>query len=902
MKPEDAARQKIDNMLCASGWEIQDYDRRNISLPGVAVREFPTNGRKEPVDYALFANGDLVGIIEAKKEGEPLTMVETQSSTYMNNLRQSHNPVFAYETTGIETYFCDMRDPNYRSRSVFTFHPPASLHEMYKLQDTLRARLRNNIPPELPASLRNCQRDAIESLENALGRNQQKALIHMTMGSGKTYMMVTQSYRLLKFTKAKRILFLVDRRELGRQAFAAYDNYIIPEENRKFTDMYNVQHLTGRHIEETSAVVISTIQRLYSIMSGTEYADEEDETSMFEKDEDGQEKIVQYNEDMPIDMFDFVVIDEAHRSIYGTWRQVLEYFDAFLVGLTATPQDYTLTFFGRPVSKYTMRESVKDGINVEYSPVRVLTKMNTEGVFLKEGEDIMQVDRATGKKTRARVRKDERYTPEQLDRKIEAEGHIQVVIEELMHIQDENFGRPEYVPKTLVFAKTTHHADTITRIIRKVYGKGNEFCRPITSKVKNPDAEIRSFRQDVPFRIAVVVDMLSTGFDMPALECLLFMRRVESPAYAEQMMGRGCRVISDDKLNEATPDAVSKDFYLIVDATGALDALGSDKRSKLPLHRNIKNLERVMNDVADGKATRADLEALANKLNILKKRMSKETSRIVEEAAGMNVDGLVDAIRVNTSTNNYEIEAKKKFGDEPTQEQLNVIKIGMLKEAAEPFFNPELRNAILEAAKQDALIVTAKLDELVGTHVAEVQQPRDRFVEFLHKNRDRYIALQIIYGTPYRLQKLTFEHLNELADAIKQPPYNLTPEKIWKVYEKLDRSKVRSSSVVRLTDMISLIRYVAGEQDMLMPYGEFVMEKFEKWLETQRASGGQFTPEQETWLRKMAKQISVSCKITEDIINTAFYDEGGLAKFYKLFPEGGQMLGQLHKELTNFEE
>ena len=259
---------------------------RDISLPGIAAREFPTLGGKEPVDYALFVRGELVGIVEAKKAGSHLTAVARgQSDRYCTNLRGAgHNPVFVYESTGIQTRFCDTRDPDYRSRDVLTFHPPASLRDLYWQPDTLRSRLRNNMPQELPRTLRQCQNDGIRGLEKSLGASRQRTLIHMAMGSGKTHMTVAESYRLLRFAKAKRILFLVDRRSLGRQVYAAYQNYRI--ENKKFVDLYNVQHLTTGRIQDTSAVVISTIQRLYSILSKIEYADEEDDVSMFESDGD----------------------------------------------------------------------------------------------------------------------------------------------------------------------------------------------------------------------------------------------------------------------------------------------------------------------------------------------------------------------------------------------------------------------------------------------------------------------------------------------------------------------------------------------------------------------------------------------------------------------------------------
>lgn len=904
MEPEGVARRFIDDKLRASGWQIQDYNERNISLPGVAVREFPTSGRTEPVDYALFVQGKIVGIIEAKKAGVPLTGVESQSRTYLSNLvRDGYRPIFTYESTGIQTRFSDTRDPDYRSRNVLTFHRPDSLHRRYKEQDTLRSRLRHNIPQELPHALRPCQKDGIRGLEKSLENGRLRSLIHMTMGSGKTRMTVAESYRLLKFARARRILFLVDRRELGRQAYAEYQRYAAPRENKKFTDLYNVQLLTSHHIEDASAVVISTIQRLYSIISNTTHTDEEDELSAFGSDTDEPPRTVRYNNEMPIDMFDFIVVDEAHRSIYNKWRQVLEYFDAFVVGLTATPQDYTLAFFeNNLVTSYTMQKSVLDDINVDYDCSRILTRINTDGVLIEEGEDIILVDRATGERQMTKATKEQLYAPADLDRKIEAEDHIRKVIESFKHIQEEAFKRPKYVPKTLVFAKTLRHADTITSVIRDTYGKGNEFCRSITSATKNAENIINDFKNSVDFRIAVSVDMLGTGFDMPSLECLLFMRRIESSAYAEQMAGRGCRTINSDLLREITPDAAGKDSYLIVDAAGALDALNSDRPSRLPTNKNNQNLGRLLNKAADGRASSTDLEALAIRLNTVKKRMSNQTRDMIEKTASMKVEKIIDTIRINVDADNHRTQARQEFGREPTLEQIQQVKKKMLREASKPFYNPSLRAAILEAAKRDDLIVTQKQDEIIGVYVANIKQHHDKFVEFLQKHRDRLVALQIIYNTPYRLQDLTFQHLDDLSNAIKQPPYNLTPEKIWRAYESLGGSRVKNNAKVQLTDIISLVRYESGNQNMLAPYSEFVMEKFEKWLETQKASGALLTHAHETWLRNIAEQISVSCRIDKNDIRDAFHDVGGLVKFYDLFPNGDQMLIQMHEELTNFEE
>ena len=901
MTPEDKAREIVDKKLRESGWQVQDYKDRDITLPGTAVREFPTKDRRA-VDYALFVKGVLVGAVEAKKLGMLLTGVESQSNKYKKDLFEYYEPVFFYQSNGNQTSFYDIRDPDYRSRGVLTFHKPTHLLAMYNRPDTLRSRLKH-IMPEIVGELRQCQKDSIVGLEKSLHNNRPRALVHMTMGAGKTRTAVVESYRLLKFADAKRILFIVDRAELGRQAYADYKDYMVFEENKMFTDLYNVQHLTSSCIEETSSVVISTIQRLYSILSKREYPGEEDEKSAFDRDEDDLEVMVEYNNGMPIDMFDFIVIDEAHRSIYNKWRQVLEYFDAFMVGLTATPYEHTRAFFkNNIVSSYSMQSSVLDNINVDFDCSKILTRANTDGVFIEEGDSIMLLDRSTGERHSTTAKKEQMYKPIELDVKIEAEDHIRTIITAFKKIQKDYFKRPEYVPKTLVFTKNERHADTVTNIIRDVFDKGNEFCKKITYTTPAANDVIRDFKNDVNFRITVSVDMLATGFDMKALECLLFMRKIDSPTYAEQMVGRGCRTIDKDLLRTITPDAVEKDSYLIVDAVGTLDVLNSKKFSVPPIYKNYKNLDKLMNKVADNRASRADIEALASRINKLAKRMNTQAKDLVKDATGgKTVEELAQLIREKINPETHKKEAERQFGENPTQEQIRQIKKEMLLEASRPFCNPKLRHAILDAAKRDDLIITQKQDELIGVMPIDITKRRESFGEFIKEYRDEFIALQILYDTPYRLHNLTYQHLKELAEAVRQPPYSLTPKKLWEAYEKLDRAGVKDNPRTMITDLISLVRFASGQQDMLVPYQDFVMKKFEKWLETQKTSGALLTSEHETWLRKIAEQISASCNVTKNDIQSTFHDKGGLIKFYKLFPNGDQMLVQIHEELTNNE-
>ena len=578
LKPEEKAREKIDDMLDKSGWIIQDYEKMNLSMSidhGIAVREYPfSNGA---TDYALFIDEYPIGVIESKKTGYTLSGVTEQSDNYIKYLHEKftdipQRPPFSYESTGIETQFTNRNDPDHRSRNVFTFHQPDQLREWLNDDKTLRQRLKE-IPSLDYTDLRKCQEDAIIGLEKSFLANRPRALIQMASGAGKTVTAIIACYRLIKFAKAKRILFLVDRANLGRQALRGFQQYKAPQDGRKFTDIYNVQHLQSHTIDNVS-VVISTIQRIYSILKGEQLDTEDEEASEFEKERDDIPLDIQYNKDIPIETFDFIIIDECHRSIYNKWRQVLDYFDAFLIGLTATPSKNTIGFFNNNmVIEYTHQRAVADAVNVGCDVYTIKTKISEHGSKVDKGEFVEIRDKMTRKARYEKLDNDIKYTSQELDRSILAPDQIRTIIRAFKESLHEIFPYRTIVPKTLIYAKDDNHAEEITKITRDVFGKGNEFCKKITYKTtgEKPEDLIKSFRNDVNPRIAVSVDMISTGTDIKPLECIVFMKDVKSKNYFDQMKGRGTRVISSEELIETTYDAKSKDHFVIVDAVGVCE-------------------------------------------------------------------------------------------------------------------------------------------------------------------------------------------------------------------------------------------------------------------------------------------------------------------------------------------
>lgn len=385
LNPEQEARQQIDRLLAQAGWVLQDRDAfdRSAAL-GVAVREFQMPAG--PCDYLLFVGGKAAGVIEAKKKGVTLSGVAEQAEKYMGALpphlaRWDDILIYDYESTGEETFFRDMRDPRPRSRRLFAFHRPETLLEWVQQPDTLRKRLQA-LPPLDPRGLRDCQVEAITGLERSLAEDRPRALIQLATGAGKTFTACSFSERLIRHAGAKRILFLVDRNNLGDQTLKEFQNFHPPGAAHRFTDTYIVQHLHSHRIDPDAKVVITTIQRLYSMLRGEDLPEEEEEGSGFEKwqGEEGEIPPLAYNPDIPIETFDFIVTDECHRSIYGLWRQVLEYFDASIIGLTATPSKHTLGFFNQNlVAEYPYERSVADGVNVGYEIYRIRTRVTEEG-------------------------------------------------------------------------------------------------------------------------------------------------------------------------------------------------------------------------------------------------------------------------------------------------------------------------------------------------------------------------------------------------------------------------------------------------------------------------------------------------------------------------------------------
>ena len=857
--PEQAARDKIDEQLSHAGWIVQDIKKIDFSAGlGIAVREYQTD--IGPADYILFVDKKPVGVVEAKPEnwGQRITTVEEQSGSYAAaNLKWVNNrePLpFVYETTGVLTRFTDSRDPKPRSREVFNFPRPETIRDWLTQSASLRERLQG-IPSLDPTGLRACQVNAIEKLEVSFKDDRPRALIQMATGSGKTYAAITSIYRLLKHADAKRILFLVDTKHLGEQAEQEFMAYVPSDDNRKFTELYNVQRLKSSFVAKDSQVCISTIQRMYSLLKGEELDEAAEEINPAEMVKPKKPMPVVYNGKITPEFFDFIVIDECHRSIYNLWRQVLEYFDAYLIGLTATPDNRTYGFFKKNVvSEYTHEQAVADGVNVGNEIYVIDTKRTRHGGWLETGQQVEKRERLTRRKRWEIQDEDFIYGAQELDRAVVNPDQIRTVIRTFRDKRTEIFPGRDEVPKTLIFAKTDSHADDIIQTVREEFAEGNEFCKKVTYKTaEDPKSVLAQFRNDYYPRIAVTVDMIATGTDVRPLECLLFMRDVRSRNYFEQMKGRGTRTLDHDDLKKVSPSAVSgKTHYVIVDAVGVTKSL---KTASQPL---ITQPSVPLKDLAMGVMMGAydedTVSSLAGRLARLNRQLDPtEQERIKEQAGGIELTNIVGNLLKAIDPDQIEAKAREteQVPDdaEPSPDARETAQEQLVRDAAS-VFNGELIE-LIDSIRRDKE-QTIDHDSLDAVERAEwegdahenAEAMAQEFRHYLEANRDKIEALTIFYTQPHRRRELTFEMIREVFDKLKGDQPRLAPLRVWQAYSLLDEYK-GSQPASELTALVALIRRVCGIDATLSPYSETVRRNFQNWIMAHHSgSGEKFNEEQ----------------------------------------------------------
>lgn len=889
--PEQKSRAIIDAQLRAAGWVVQDREDMSLGAGlGVAVREYPL--ASGPCDYLLFIDRKACGVIEAKPEGATLSAVAEQAERYQHalpaHLAAWGDPLrFDYEASASELLFSDRADPDRRSRYLFAFHRPETLLDGLKAGTSLRGRL-TSLPPLVTEGLRDCQIEAITALEASLAAGRPRALVQMTMGAGKTFTAATEAYRLLAHAGARRILFLVDRNNLGRQALKEFQTYRPPGTGRLFTELYNAQRLGPAGLDPAASVVIATIQRVYAQLTGAELTEEDEEASGYEAEGAAERRVV-YNPALPPETFDVVIVDECHRSIYGNWRQVLDYFDAFVVGLTATPSPHTLGYFQRNlVAEYPYERSVIDGVNVPFEVFRIRTEIGEHGGRIHKGFAVPRRDRHTRRQRYEELVDDLVYAPQDLDRSVIAPNQIRTVLETYRDtLPTELFpGRTE-VPKTLIFAKDDHHAEEVVHIVRDVFGKGNDFAKKITHKADDPEALLAAFRNSYAPRIAVTVDMIATGTDIKPVEVLIFLRDVRSALYFEQMKGRGVRTIGATDLRAVTPDAATKERFVLIDAVGVTESL---KQVAKPLERK-RNLgfDKLLDHVAAGRCDADLVSTLAGRLAALDRKLTAEDRAAVAAVSG-GVELHDIAARLLASIDNDRIAERTPppATDKAQDETARRLREEALRVLAD---GPKLRRLLIDLKQASELYIDEFSRDRVLGHGFDARAAEAmvaRFRDFLAANQDELTALALLYGKPHRQRRLTYDSLADLRAALARPPWLLEPVALWGAYKRLSGGRVTADPARVLTDIVALVRYALGQRETLQPLSADMAGRFNLWLGREKTAGRDYSPEQLGWLEAIRDHLAANVDLDLPDLQElpGFAERGGVVAARRLFGAG----------------
>lgn len=826
MLPEEHARVKIDKQLSEAGWDIVARDEY-VPKNAIAVKEAIMQGNTES-DYLLFVDDKAIAVVEAKREENPLADdVEKQAEGYSSHPQDWYGLWFpnqiplVYLANGNKIYFKNMlSDPDGDYIELSAMHSPKKMLQIIGKKSEYGA-----LPRLEKKGLRDCQYDAEINLEASLKSGKKKALSILATGSGKTYLACLASYRLLNYTPTKRVLFLVDRNNLARQTESEFSLFDRTENGKALSELYRINRL--KKTEDIKGdVVISTIQKLFAVLTGQAIPDETDEDREDEFSQRDNEKAlketVTLNGELflPPDYFQFIVIDECHRSIYGKWKAVLDYFkDAKILGLTATPTPEAYAFFDNNiVEKYTYDESVVDGVNVPARVYRISTNVTVHGGTINVGDTITEKSKKNGTTTERTATERIDFSPTQLDRSVTNPEQIETVLTayrdaiytDLYPDRDDKW---EYIPKTLIFAKDDNHASEIVKVAKKVFGEKfadgevpEHFVQKITYSADNPNNLIRDLRIEKDFRIAVTVTLVATGTDVRPLEVVLFMNDVKSDILYTQMKGRGCRIINDDKLKEITPNAETKECYYIVDAVGVTE---SDKTIPKPGGNGPKvktlTLEHLLEHLAHGEVTDDNLELLRDYCSTINHRYEDNPLFGRHLESFISTFGFAPRTLANSINEAIENHTLPPYIDisEPNGERKDLISclIG----------NIEARKKLLEMQK--GYIITAPgPDEVIyaGFSKETARAFIENFEKYLNDNKDSIEALRIIYNSENII--ITHDMLCELRDKLVSENRLFTPYYIWNNYKILDSDgNVEQLDVKQnvnaLTHLIQLARY-----------------------------------------------------------------------------------------------
>lgn len=881
--PEEKARTLIDHMLKEAGWDVVDRKDSNASLPS-AVRESMLAGNHR-ADYLLFIDNKVVGVLEAKREEIDVRREEVvrQAVGYASSLPDRYDrwegkdPSFIYLSNGKDllrkdgdqlTELTSMDRPIDIAISLGMEHSIAPLPRLIDTRGTLR----------------DCQFAAITAAESAFRNDQKRILFALATGAGKTFTACTVCYRLLTYTTAiKRVLFLVDRNNLGEQANSEFSNFRLTEDGLPFTNTYGVTLLKSGGIPGESSVVISTIQRLYSELSGESYQEEidtnEDEVGCLEWS-DPTPVLLPEKPKIPCDFFDLIIIDESHRSIYGKWGRVLQYFNnAYFIGLTATPNLNTYGFFDRPTYSYPLAQSIADGINVGPRKYTIRTDTQIEGGTIHEGDKITVQSRYTGQTTKKLSELNTDYTKFQLNQSVFNPEEVRVVLQAYKdrlytdlfpdRAGDTSY---DYIPKTLIFAQNERHAAMIVEVAKQVFGRPPEdkrFVQQITYSVGNSWDLIRSFRTDKDFRIAVSVTLVATGTDIKPLEVLIFMRDVQSETLYIQMVGRGVRSIDDEKLRLVTPNATSKECFYIIDAmdvTGhgfTLDAPTLETGERLP------TLEQLLEYISLGDLEDNNLLLLGQRMARISKRSTESQSKEFSELTGKTIQGMAGAILSG-------LESGKLPPYDKDHREYN----SQRKDLVYPLPScPEARKLLLEI--NAGYITTLHPGESklvsVGFSYHQAEQSVSAFENYVSNHQDEIDALRLIRDS----QVITYDILYDLSEKLIRADAHFESSALWRDYETLLPERVIRPSTKDewhlMTNVVQLVRFALRMIDRLYPLTYGSGRLFELWAgQLQRET----TETQKQLMREVVDVITTNGYVTIDALRNSQINIARLVSAY----------------------
>ncbi len=830
MTPEEKARQKIDQWFAESGWKVINREDYEPTSTAVAVREGLLNGNLE-ADYFLFINGKAVGVLEAKREDADAcsNKVCEQAVLYAKSVPDIYQAYrkplpFIFTSNGKALYFCDFREQDSCFKRIMTIPTPYELVKQLGISDNFAG-----LPALRKKGLRDCQYEAITALEKSFRSGQKRALMVLATGVGKTYTACLAAYRMLSYTPMRRVLFLVDRNNLGKQAEGAFGTFRLTENGDAFNTIFTVNRLRSSSIPSDSNVIIATIQRLFSFLKGENIEDKDDD----DDNEPIEEVVLPPNPNLPHDYFDMIIIDECHRSIYGDWRKVLEYFDtARLVGLTATPIPETMAFFNNNrVINYTLEKSIVDGVNVDCRVYRIKTQVTETGGAILEGESVKEETKYTGEVKTVSNKETKTYTSKELNRSVVNPAQIKLILSTYRDaVYTELFNDPQrepnmdYLPKTLIFALNEAHATNIVQIAKEVFGRTDDrFVQKITYSASDSNELIRQFRNDKDFRIAVTCTLVATGTDVKPLEVVMFMRDVESLPLYIQMKGRGVRTIGDEQLRNVTPNAFSKDCFYLVDAVGvtehekSIPTATDGPTTKMITLKEL--LERISHGYLPDEYLKRLAAALARIYNKADNSQRKEFARLAQDDMKELASRIYDALENNTlppfaSTN------------EPNNERKGLVS---------PLANhADARRYLLILAAGFVDTLMPGEDTLIfnGFSIEEAKSTTEAFEVFCKEHSDEIEALRIIYNKEG--EPITYSLLKDLENKLKMANNHFTAKQLWNSYAIVDPSRVRRATTKEesdaLTNIIQLVRFAFRQIERLDSVVATSKQYFNLWL------------------------------------------------------------------------